>query len=117
VEDLENKLGAMLNDPQTMQKIMAMAQTLGQQQSKESDQTTKKEAPASEHAGFPLPDIDLGVLQKIIGISGKSSVDKNQKALLNALGPYLSRERIVKLERAMRAAKMANIASALLSGR
>ena len=117
MEDLESKLGAILNDPQTMQKIMAMAQTLGQSQEKEHEPVQKRDTPASEHTGFSLPDMDMGALQKLIGISGKSSIDKNQKALLNALTPYLSRDRIGKLERAMRAAKMANIASSFLNNR
>ncbi|MBO5953508.1 MAG: hypothetical protein J6Q53_05260 [Oscillospiraceae bacterium] len=34
--------------------------------------------------------------------------------MLKALGPYLSRERLRKLENAMRAAKMAKVAAAAL---
>ena len=38
----------------------------------------------------------------------------NQKALLQALAPYLSSGRIHKLEKAMRAAKLAGMASSFL---
>ena len=54
------------------------------------------------------------MIQKLSGLAGQSNIDKNQRTLLTALSPYLSRERIYKLEKAMRAAKMANMASAFL---
>lgn len=41
----------------------------------------------------------------------RSSIDKDQKLLLQALRPYLSSQKLHKLERAMHAAKMAGIAS------
>jgi hypothetical protein len=56
------------------------------------------------------------MIQKLSGIARQSSIDKNQQNLLRALGPYLSRERITKLEKAMRAAKIAGIASTALAG-
>ena len=39
----------------------------------------------------------------------------DQRALLNALCPYISRDRINRLERAMRAAKLASFASGFLN--
>ena len=57
---------------------------------------------------------DLAMIQKPFGMARQSGIDKNQQTLLRALGPYLSRERIVKLEKAMRAAKLAGIASTAL---
>jgi hypothetical protein len=51
------------------------------------------------------------MLQKLSGFASQSSIDKDQKTLLKALGPYLSRDRISKLEKAMRAAKLARLAS------
>ena len=40
----------------------------------------------------------------------------HQQALLSALNPYLTRDRISRLERAMRAAKLAGMATAFLGG-
>jgi hypothetical protein len=54
------------------------------------------------------------MIQKLSGLAGQSSIDKDQKTLLKALTPYLNRERILKLEKAMRAAKMARLASGLI---
>lgn len=119
MSDLEAKMGTILNDPEMMQKIMALAQTLNQ-----SDSTPKQDAPppkpepsttsVQENAGFPLQGLDLSMIQKLSGFAKQSGIDKNQQALLRALNPYLSRERITKLEKAMRAAKMATMASSIL---
>ena len=98
MDDFESKLGAIMNDPDMMQKIMSMAQSLNKQ----------------EPAPNPFPDIDITLLQKLSGFAGRSNIDANQKNLLQALGPYLSSSRLSQLERAMRAAKMAGMATTLL---
>ena len=105
MSEMEEKLNSVLNNPQMMQQIMSMAQSLGAQPSKE-DASSKVD---------PMPEIDLGMLQKLSGLAGQGSIDKNQRSLLHALGPFLSRERIGKLEKAMRAAKMARMANTLLN--
>ena len=54
-------------------------------------------------------------MQKLAGLTRQSGIDQNQQALLRALTPYISRERRNKLEKAMRAAKIARTASAFLN--
>lgn len=105
MSEIEDKLNAVLNNPQMMQQIMAMAQSMG------SQSPPKEEAPLKNDT---FPDIDIGMLQKLSGFARQGSIDKNQQTLLKALGPYLSRERIHKLEKAMRAAKMARMASGFI---
>ena len=106
MDEMESKLNSILGNPQMMQQIMAMAQTMGQQEPPSEEPTPKPQ---------PMPSMqDAAMLQRIAGIARQSGVDKNQQALLKALSPYLSRERISKLERAMRAAKIAGIASTAL---
>ena len=106
MDNLEEKLSSMLNDPNTMQKLMDMAQSLSASIPNESG----KNFPASE-----LPQLDLGTVQKLSGLIGQSSIDSQQKNLLQALRPYLSNQRLQKLEHAMQAAKMARLASSILS--
>lgn len=105
MEGLEEKLGTILNNPQLMQQIMSMAGSLssGQEQQPEPTPTPS------------VPDFDPVMLQKIMGIAGQMGTDPQQKALLHALKPYLTDGRIQKLEKAMRAAKLANLASAAFS--
>lgn len=107
MNELEEKLGSILNDPNMMQQIMGMAKMLS------SPQPSKKETP--EQPPSVPPALDPGLLQALSGIAQQSFVDSNQDSLLKALNPYLSRSRIAKLERAMHAARMATAASAFLN--
>lgn len=110
MDQMEEKLGAILNNPQLMQQVMSMANFLSHTEAQEkSDQSKPQEQKLPS-----MPDIDISMLQKLSGIAGQSSIDRDQKALLSALGPYLSRQRVDKLEKAMRAAKMARMASSLM---
>ena len=108
MSELEEKLASVMNDPAMMQKIMSLAQSLG------SSQHPNDPEPAPRQESAPFPDIDISMLQKLSGFAKQSGIDKNQQTLLHALSPYISRHRISKLERAMRAAKMANFATNLL---
>lgn len=110
MEEMEDKLGAILSNPQMMQQIMAMAQSLGSGSSAPAEPAPQPQ-PTPQSPSAPDP----ALLGKLASLAGQSNIDRNQQALLNALGPYLSRQRIIKLEKAMRAAKMANLASVFLS--
>ena len=105
MDTMEDKIGTILQNPEMMQKIMAMAQSL-------SASAETPEAPSEKPPN--MPDIDLGMLQKMSGLAKQGNIDKQQQALLRALHPYLSSQRIQKLETAMRAAKMAKIAATML---
>lgn len=107
MDDLEQKLGAVLNNPQLMQQIMSMAQAMGSQPPQTNESNQQDPQPL-------IPSIDPGMLSKLDGLTRQSSVDRNQQALLKALDPYLTKDRIGRLERAMRAAKMAKLAGSFL---
>ena len=104
--DMEQTLGNILNNPQLMQQIMSMAQSLGNQETP---------PPAPEPPSIPaMASIDPGLLAKIASFAGSGGVDSDQQALLQALCPYISQPKVGKLEKAMRAAKMARLASGFL---
>jgi hypothetical protein len=106
MSELEEKLNAMMSNPQLMQQIAAMAQNMGQntQQPHHQDDTF-----------IPPPPADPQNIQAIVQAVGQNTVDTHQQALLQALGPYLNASRIQKLERAVRVAKMAGAASVFLN--
>lgn len=110
MSEMEDKLGAILGNPQMMQQIMAMAQTMNQSQPVNSE-----EKQVQTVAPPAMPSIDPALLQKLAAFSGQGGIDQDQRSLLKALGPYLSRDRIHRLERAMQAAGMARMASSFLS--
>ena len=102
--ELEDKLNRVLSNPQMMQQILSLAQSMG---------VSSQQPPPPEHKdSIPIPD--PGILQKAASMASSTGVDANQRALLRALHPYVSRDRVNKLEKAMRAAKMAVFASSML---
>ena len=110
MDDLESKLNQVMNNPELMQQIMSMAQALGQIQN----------SPAPEpQQSTPNPglfgDLNPAMLTQLAGLASKAGVDQDQKQLLHALRPYLPGQRLQKLEKAMRAAKLARFASQALN--
>lgn len=112
MSELEEKLSGILSNPAMMQQIMGMAQMMSAQQ----PQNAPPAPQASQKQAIPTqsPGIDTGMVQALAGVLSKTGTDSHQQSLLCALEPYLSRDRITRLERAMNAARMAGAASALL---
>ena len=102
MDEMEEKLGAILSNPHMMQQIMTLAQSLGQQ------------SPPKEPAP-PGPNFDPRLLGQLSQLASQSRTSGEEQALLQALCPYLRSDRISKLEKAMRAAKMAKFASGFLN--
>lgn len=100
MSELDDKLNSILGNPQMMQQIMSLAQSMNKPESPAPPPPKPQDAP-----------FDPAMLTRLTGLMQRGSIDKNQKLLLQALAPYLSGAKIQKLERAMRAAKMAGIAS------
>ena len=104
MDDIQNQLNAVLGNTEMMQQIMSMAQTL--------QSGTKEQPPEPTTPDFG--GIDLALVQKLSSIAGQSNIDSNQRNLLKALMPYIRQERIEKLEKAMRATKLAGLASSFI---
>ena len=102
MDNLEQMLEGVLSNPEAMQKIMGLAQSLGV--------GPQEEKPAQPQS--PLPD--LGNLSQLTELMSHAGIDSRQQALLSALNPYLHGNRIQKLQRAMQAARMAEMASSLM---
>lgn len=102
--EIDQQLSAILNDPAAMQKIMSLAQSLS---GAKKDPAAKEPTPPKEN--------DFTALQNISKIAVQSGIDHQQQNLLSALSPYLSREKLNKLENAMRAAKMTRIMTGVLN--
>ena len=108
MDNIQTQMNTILQDPEMMSRIMSMAQSLSGGQS--------SSPPKEEYApNISMPEIDLETVQKLSGFLMQSNIDSNQQTLLSALTPYLNAKRIAKLEKAMRAAKLANLASSLLA--
>lgn len=111
--EMEDKLSAILNNPQMLSQIMSMAQAMGANSSNDAPPQPQPSAPKPP-APAPSLSIDPMMLQKLSGFAGQGAINKEQQALLKALSPFLQKDRLGKLERAMRAAKIARFASSAL---
>lgn len=105
MSEMEKKLNALLSNPQLIQQIASMAQAMGSQ----APQQPPEQTPSA------MPALDPRLLQTVAQTMGQIGIDSNQKSLLHALSPYLSTNRVQKLERAMQAARLAGAASAFLN--
>ena len=103
MEELENKLNQILANPEMREKVMTLAQSLGGTPPGKESEGKSRDSGAST-------GLDLSMLQKISSLATQTGIDPDQRNLIGALRPYLSPSRIGKLERAMRAAKMASMA-------
>lgn len=123
MQGMEEKLGVILSNPEMMNTIMSMASALGQSSSPPEPQSPPqpkleppqpKTAPPPQKSLPPLGRNELEMISRISALSRQTGLDRQEQALLKALGPYLSRDRIAKLEKAMQASKMARFATVAL---
>ena len=103
-DDFDQKINAILNDPATMQKIMSMAQNF-----------TSVNRESADIDNNSLKNNDFAAMQSITKLASQGNIDRQQQNLLTALSPYLSGEKLKKLENAMRAANMTQIVTSLLN--
>lgn len=119
MEGMEEKLSAILSNPEMMNTIMSMAKALGQNPPPEQAPPPRQE-PAQQKpvpppkTPFPMGKNEMEMISRISALSQQTGLDRQEQALLKALDPYLSRDRLIKLEKAMHAAKMARFATVAL---
>ena len=117
MDGIEEKLGSILSNPEMMNTIMTMAQSLGQSQPEPPNQTPAQQPkpnPSPQKTVPPIGKNELEMISRISSLSQQTGLDRQEQALLRALNPYLTRDRLSKLEKAMHAAKMAKFATLAL---
>ena len=125
MEGMEEKIGAILSNPEMMKTIMTMAQNLGQNipqqepqqtQAQPQKQSQPQQKPQLQTKSAPsIGKNELEMISKISSLTQQTGLDRQEQTLLKALNPYLSRDRLEKLEKAMHAAKMAKFATVAFS--
>ena len=116
MDGIEEKLSSILSNPDMMNTIMNMAKALGQSQPEPAPQqpSPAKQPPLQQKAPPPIGKNELEMISRISSLSQQTGLDRQEQALLRALNPYLTRDRLSKLEKAMHAAKMAKFATIAL---
>lgn len=114
----EEKLGAILNNPQAMSQIMSIAQSLGGTQEAESasfDAGTAPDAPPEPPA--PAPELDPKVME--VGMRALAAWQEpgdSRSALLLALRPLMKEERRSKVDRAIQITRLSKVVRVVLDG-
>lgn len=97
--ELEDMINSVLNDPEQMNMISSLAQSL-----------MGGNAPARQEQSLPggIDPKMLGKIQQLMG--GMDKGGGESEALLRAMQPYLSEKRRVKMDKALKLARLAKLA-------
>lgn len=116
MDELQQRIESVLNDPQQMKELLSLARSLGAElpeELQESAAQPETESPQEPMKGLgALMSQPLGALLQSAG-----KLEQKQEALLNALRPFLKPNRREKLDRAIRAARLSQLAGRALKSR
>ena len=112
MSELEEKLNALLSDPNSMAQVMQMAQQL-------SGAMGEQKAAPPPPAPPPGPDLGAalgGLDPKLLPLAGELGTENSAALqLLQALRPFLKEEKQGKIERAARLARLIHVGKKLLA--
>ncbi len=110
VAEWEEKLGAILNNPQAMGQIMALAKSIGGEEEKAPTVPELEEPPASGGIDPRLMEVGMRAL------AAYQNGDDRKTALLQALRPFVREERYKKVDKAIQIARISKAVRAVLDG-
>ena len=108
MDDLQSKISAIFSSPESMEQIRTLAQSLAGGNDTHSSASS---TPSNEDA-FPL--MDPHIMQLMTKAMSEFSKPSEASALLGALRPYLSPDRMSKVDNAINIAKIAKIAKTII---
>lgn len=123
MSELDEKLNALLSNPESMAQIMQLAQSLSGKSPEPASTPVPPPAPPPPSAPTaPLSSLpsslDPKLLARMLPIIQELGQEPNQQArqLLYALRPYLKSERQERIERALQLARLIHVGKKFLSG-
>lgn len=113
--EFEEKLNAILSNPEAMAQVASLAQSLGQQQPQESPPAQQQSSPPSSGAESGL-GLDPALLQKVLPLLTELNDNRadERAQLLYALRPFLKESRRDKVDQALRAARILHLGKRFL---
>lgn len=125
MSEFEDKLNAILSNPEAMAQVMGLAQSLSGSGAFNAEQpqenTAKQTSDRADNTGGSFSDlfsqIDPKMIERLLPLIGELSCSDNDERmqLLYALRPFLKAERRDKIERAVKTAKLIHIGKKFLS--
>lgn len=117
MSELEDKINGILGDPAQMEKIAGLAKSLmgGSDGGSETTEKTKSAGGGLDSLlqslGGSDSAIDPAMLARLSrALSSGAGEKKQERALLEAMKPYLSEKRRSKMDKAIKLARLASIA-------
>ena len=95
MDDFGDKLNAILNDPAALSRIGELAKSV---------------MGGEAERGEPEPELDPGLISRVMGLLKRNGVKSEERALLEAMKPFLSERRREKMDKAMKLARLAGLA-------
>ena len=96
MDDCGDKLNAILSDPAALSRISELAKSVM--------------GGEKEEQGSGNSEPDAGLMTRLAGLMSRSSVRREERALLEAMKPFLSEKRRNKMDKAMKLARLAGLA-------
>lgn len=119
MSELEEKLNALLSDPNSMAQVMQMAQQLSGamgEQKAAAPPPPPPPVPPVPDLGAALGGLDPKLLGKLLPLAGELGTENSAAMqLLNALRPFLKEEKQGKIQRAARLARLIHVGKKLLA--
>lgn len=113
----EEKLGAILNNPQAMSQIMSIAQSLGGKGGEEPTQEAVPENVQAEPDQGGLDGLDPRLMEMgLRAMAAYQDGDDRRGALLRALRPFVKPQRYAKVDKAIQIARLSKVVRAALEG-
>lgn len=114
--ELDEKLNTLLGDPDSMARIMALAQQLSGAMPSEQAPPPPVPPQQSVESADPLQGFDPALLAKLLPIARElTRQDSASMQLLYALRPFLKEEKQGKVERAAKLARLIHIGKQFLT--
>jgi hypothetical protein len=105
--EFEDKLNAVLSNPELMGQILSMAGSLNQQPG-----TPPPPPPSANFGSMPF---DPGAMAGMMQMLKATQLEPRQRNLVQALRGFVPEDRLVRLEKAMQASLIAKFASAAMN--
>lgn len=113
--EFEEKLGAILSNPQAMSQIMSIANSLGESEPTDASHISAANAENDTANTSGLNSFEADSLNMIGALMNIYNQNDDQKvALLNALKPFVKEKRYSKVDKAIQIARLTNVAKTAL---
>lgn len=111
MDDFQSKISAIFSSPESMEQIRNLAQSLAGGGNEQQSALPEPQQPSEPQMQLP---IDPRIMQVMTRAMSEFSKPSEASALLGALRPYLSQDRMSKVDRALNIAKLAKIAKTII---